>query len=97
MNYKSIKENYGSCSSWAIWKPRDTTQKEKYGMEDVSFFDKMDILPLKPNIVLVGLNISGRGSLKRPFSNFHPLHKTAHDYKTRYALQYTKFWGGIYD
>jgi len=61
MNHALIKQKYGGCSSWAIWKPRDTTQKEKYGMEDVSFFDKMDILPLKPNIVLVGLNISGRG------------------------------------
>ena len=39
------------------------------------------------------LNISGKGSLERPFSNFHPLHKAAHDYKTRYALQDTQFWG----
>ena len=93
MNHNLIAQKYGWCSSWAIWKRRDTTQKEKYGMEDVSFFANMDSLPLNPNYVFVGLNISGKGSLERPFSNFHPLHKTAHDYKTRYALQDTQFWG----
>ena len=93
MDYTSIKETYGSCSSWAIWKRRDSTKKEKYGMEDVSFFDDMEKLSLNPNIILVGLNVSGRGSLERVFSNFHPLHKTAHDYKIRYAVQDTTFWG----
>lgn len=62
-------------------------------MGDVDFFDDIDLKTLNPNIVLVGLNVSGKGCLERPFSNFHPLHKTANDYKTRYALEGTEYWG----
>ena len=28
MNHALIKQKYGGCSSWAIWKRRDTTQKK---------------------------------------------------------------------
>ena len=91
--YNSIREKYGRCSSWAIWTKRDESKKGKTGMGDIDFFNTLNPKILKPNIVLVGLNISGKGPLERPFSNFHPLHKTAHDYKTRYALEDTEFWG----
>ena len=97
MNYEQIKEKYGWCASWAIWKRIDTKKKAKYGMDDITSFDNVrdqtSISKLNPNIVLVGLNISGKGLVKRPFSNFHPTHTTAHDYKIRYALQDTQFWG----
>jgi hypothetical protein len=89
--YNSIREKYGGCSSWAIWTKRDKAKKEKTGMGDIGFFDTLNSGILKPNIVLVGLNISGK--LDRPFCNFHPSHSTAHDYKTRYALEDTEFWG----
>jgi len=93
IDFDNIKKKYGGCSSWAIWSKRDKTKKEKTGMGDVDFFDDIDLSILKPNIVLVGLNVSGKGCLEQPFSNFHPLHKTAQDYKTRYALEDTKYWG----
>ena len=88
-----IKAEYGLMSSWAIWSDQ-TTKKIKSGMEDISFFENPTnsiLNTLNPNIVLVGLNIS------RPtpeiFENFHPKHITAHDYKNRYALKDTMFWG----
>ena len=93
MDYNNILKKYKNTSSWAIWKKRDITKNEKYGMDDVSFFNNMESLELNPNIVLVGLNISGYLPEDRPFCNFHPTSKSSHDYKTRYALEDTKFWG----
>lgn len=63
-------------------------------MDDISFFENpshtiLDLL--NPNIVLVGLNISER--IERIFGNFHPTSTNAQDYKTRFALQGTMFWG----
>ena len=81
-------------SSWAIWKERKPTEKAKSRMGDISFFDNPSIELLKtlrPNIVLVALNISRK--FDRPFGNFHPDYSTAQDYKTRYALQGTPLWG----
>ena len=59
-------------------------------MGDLSFINDESI---NRNIILVGLNISGKGNLEKPFSNFHPDYSTAHDYKIRYALENTIFWG----
>ena len=57
-NYLSIKKKYGAHASWAIW--ADETDTPKSNMEDTSIFDNVDIhKQLNPNIVLVGLNISG--------------------------------------
>ncbi|MDP6484140.1 MAG: hypothetical protein QGH70_09895, partial [Nitrospinota bacterium] len=64
-------------------------------MGDISFLDDPndDILAmLDPNTVLVGLNISG--TIERPFGNFHSDNSKAQDYKLRYALRDTRFWGG---
>ena len=91
MNYELIKNKYGKCSSWAIWKKRVIGDKEKDSMGDITFFNTIYELVLNPNIILVGLNISG--SIENEFSNFHPISKTAHDYKIRYALEDTVFWG----
>ena len=60
-------------------------------MGDISFFDNINTNLLNPNIILVGLNISKK--INESFSNFHPKHNTAHDYKIRYALQDTQLWG----
>ena len=91
INYEEKKKKYGHMSSWAIWQKRDTTKKEKFGMEDISFFDNPESLQLNPNYILVGLNISRK--IERLFGNFHPEHSTAHDYKTRYAVEGTIFDG----
>ena len=90
-SYEQIKEKYGYHSSFAIWSRIDKKQKAKFGVGDISHFDNGNNLILKRNIVLVGLNISGK--LDKPFSNFHSKKSTSHDYKIRYALQDTIFWG----
>ena len=62
-------------------------------MGDISHFDNMDNLNINRNIILVGLNLSGRGTIDKPFSNFHNPKSTSHDYKIRYATQETIFSG----
>ena len=92
--FQDIKNRYGHLSSWAIWKEWKPPEKPKSGMGDISFFDNPSIELLKtlnPNIVLVGLNISQK--VPRLLGNFHPNYSSAQDYKTRYALQGTSFWG----
>jgi hypothetical protein len=91
-NYEYIKDKYGHMSSWAIWSKQNG--KSKSGMDDITFFynpSKIILDTLNPNIILVGLNISER--IDRVFGNFHPDKSKAQDYKTRYAVQDTMFWG----
>ena len=94
--FNFIKEEYGTCSSWAIWKEVGETPKSN--MEDLNILDPQqnpDLLSeLKPNVVFVGLNTSKDISGLEPFSNFHPTNPFANDYKTRYALKGTELWGG---
>jgi hypothetical protein len=91
--YNKIREKYGSLSSWAVWnEPEDI--KTKVGMDDISFFENPSdktLASLNPNIILVGLNISEK--IERTFGNFHPDKTNAQDYKTRFAIQGTMFWG----
>jgi hypothetical protein len=92
--YNKIKEKYGNVSSWAIWMTENCNIKSKLGMDDISFFEnptETTLDMLNPNIILVGLNISEK--IERVFGNFHPDKKTAQDYKTRFALYGTIFWG----
>jgi hypothetical protein len=91
--YNKIRERYGNVSSWAVWL-EDVDTRTKTGMGDISFFENpsnkiLDLL--NPNIILVGLNISEK--ILRTFGNFHPDKMSAQDYKTRFALQGTMFWG----
>jgi hypothetical protein len=88
-----IKEKYGHMSSFAIWKEIDKSQKPKYGVGDISHFDNVEKLEINRNIILVGLNLSGKGSIDNPFSNFHNPRTTSHDYKIRFAIQDTIFSG----
>ena len=47
---------------------------------------------LKPEYVFVGLNFSSIGQII-PFANFHSPSPKAQDYKIRYALNNTDYWG----
>ena len=92
IKYEKIKTKYGGMSSWAIWSEQGETKKSN--MEDISFFENpttTTLNTLNPNIILVGLNISKH--IPKLFSNFHPDYSSAQDYKTRYALKNTMFWG----
>jgi len=90
--FEFIKEKYGHWASWAIWSEAGDTPKSNVG--DLSIFAGNDFLEvLNTEVVLVGLNIS-RGDIKYPLANFHDARSEATDYKIRYALKSTPFWGG---
>jgi hypothetical protein len=81
--YEFIEEKYGNVASWAVW-------KDGVGKSNMEF-EKPDLSILNPNVVLVGLNISK--PIEKSFANFHSDSPHANDYKLRYALKGTPFWG----
>jgi hypothetical protein len=91
--FQFIKHKYGHYASWAVW--ADEGEKPKDNMGDLSIFDTEKhpglVMLLKPHIILVGLNISGR--IERQLGNFHSPKPHANDYKIRYALKNTPFYG----
>ena len=91
IHFEKIKKLYGDYASWAIW--AEEGDKPKSNMDNLSIFEDKNILSqLNPNIVLVGLNISKRDELNKPFENFHgPLGGA---YKIRYAFKNSPYWGG---
>ena len=89
--FEFIKYKYGHWTSWAIWS--EVGDKPKSNVGDLSIFNGDDFLKdLNLNFVLVGLNIS-RGDVKFPLGNFHDSRTEATDYKIRFALKDTIFWG----
>ena len=88
-----IKKTYGHLASFAIWKKIDKTQKVKFGVGDISHFDELTESDINRNIILVGLNLSGKGYINNPFQNFHSHNPYAHDFKIRFAIEDTIFSG----
>lgn len=92
--FNNIKNKYGECGSWAIWGNEKNTPKSNIG--DLSVLDpnlnKELLTQLKPEYVFVGLNFSTIENVT-PLSNFHSSSSNAQDYKIRYALKNTKYWG----
>jgi len=93
--FEFIKKKYGYYASWAIW--AEEGEKPKSNIGDLTILDpqknKNLFFQLNPNVVFVGLNIS-RGAIEVPFANFHDKRPEATDYKIRYALRGSPFWGG---
>ncbi len=90
-----IKEKYGHHASWAVWaEPADTS---KTNMGDLTILDpeiNKDLLfQLNPNIILVALNFSMEVK-HEPWGNFHSDGQHRQDYKARYALKDSQYWGG---
>ena len=94
LTLEEIKNKYGHVCSFAIWKKNDKTQKPKYGIGDISHFDILKETDINRNIILVGLNLSGKGTIDKPFSNFHNPSPTSNDYRLRYAIEDSYFSGG---
>jgi len=92
--FELIKTKYGHCASWAIWAEEGEKPKDNIG--DLSVFDINNndrlLQQLNPNIILVGLNTSRR--IEVPLGIFHDPRSQAMDYKIRYALKNSPFWGG---
>jgi len=91
--YKQIKKKYGKSASWAIWADAGDTPKSNIG--DLSVFNDKDVhKKLNPHYVFVGLNPSVQETNDETWRNFHSLdNKRQNDYKLRYALKDTKYWG----
>ena len=91
--YNQIKKRYSKSASWAIWKEEGSTPKSN--IADLSVFNDKEIYKkLNPNYVFVGLNPSVQDTNNETWRNFHsPDTKRQNDYKLRYALKNTKFWG----
>jgi len=91
--FEFIKKKYGHYASWAIW--ADEGEKPKNNVGDLSVLDLDNndglLYQLNPIIILVGLNISRR--IETPLANFHDARPQAMDYKIRYALKGSPFWG----
>ena len=91
-----MKKKYGHFASWAVW-AEEEPDKPQSNMWDLSVLDpeinKELLEQLNPEVVLVALNFS-RGSVKLPFGNFHSDNPVATDFKTRFALRGSPFWGG---
>ena len=89
-----IKSKHGHFASWAVW--ANEGEKPKDNISDLSVFDiernGQLLRQLNPDVVFVGLNISR--SVEKPLGNFHDSRPQGIDYKIRYALKDSPFWGG---
>ena len=95
IEFEKIKKLHGDYASWAIWADQDVKPKSNIG--DLSILDPDQnnelLSKLKPNIILVALNFS-RGGVRAPFANFHDANPNGQDFKIRYALKNSPYWGG---
>lgn len=93
--FELIKNKYCYHASWAIWS--DEGEKPKSNIGDLTILDPEKntalLSQLNPNIIFVGLNIS-RGIIAAPLANFHDKRPESTDYKIRYALRGSPYWGG---
>ena len=91
--FRKIKSDYGHYASWAVWAHQGDTPKSN--IDDLSVLDiekNSSLLDsLRGDLIFLGLNISR--PIERPLGNFHDPRPTATDYKIRYALQGTPYWG----
>ena len=95
-NYLQLKEKFGHLASWAIWKMPSGTPKSN--TSDLSVFNDEEVLNiLNTNYVFVGLNAAANhGNYNEEEHDWHCFHSAycrQNDYKLRYALAGTKFWG----
>jgi hypothetical protein len=82
MNYQKIKKKCGRIASWAVWNPED--------IADTSIIEKYR-KDLNPDIVMVGLNISG--PLDADWKNFHSRYRGSNDRKLMKAFNESPFRG----
>jgi hypothetical protein len=91
--FVEIRERFGHFASWAIWANEGKTPKEN--IDDLSILNPDEnpslLNTLHGNSILLGLNISRR--IERPLGNFHDPRPMATDFKIRYALKGTSYWG----
>lgn len=91
--FETIRAQFGHFASWALWAPPDKNPKDN--IADLSVLDpnvNADVLQtLHADAIFIGLNISR--PIARPLGNFHDPRPMATDFKIRYALHGTPYWG----
>ena len=91
--FYEIRERFGHFASWAIWAVEGANPKDNIG--DLSVLDPDQnsklLERLHGHAILLGLNISRK--IERPLGNFHDPRPMATDFKIRYALKHTNYWG----
>ena len=92
--FHKIKSDFGHYASWAVWAKQGDTPKSNVDDLTALNIQKNPTLleSLREDIIFLGLNISR--PIERPLGNFHDPRPMATDYKIRYALQDTHYWGG---
>ena len=100
--YEDLKTEFGYNSSWAIWAvPKSGNWKSKDSVADMTPFqdEKELIQSLNGNYIFVGLNPAVHNHVPHSlmvWENFHSSDaKRSQDYKLRYALQGTQYWGSF--
>lgn len=99
--FKKFTAKYDNAGSWAIWDPLGDKPKSNTGGMNWVTPDLWK--KVRTDFVFVGLNLSRelekqkkgqeQKQKKEPWRNFHSSHPTQNDFKLRYALTGTKFWG----
>ncbi len=91
--FTEIRERFGHFASWAVW--ADEGLRPKDNIDDLSVLDPIVnpklLETLHANSIFLGLNISRR--IEHPLGNFHDSRPMANDFKIRYALKNTAYWG----
>ncbi|MGI8484956.1 MAG: hypothetical protein ACR2OU_11930 [Thermomicrobiales bacterium] len=95
--FDNVKAKWGAYSSWAVWRRIGPGDAPKKDIGDLSILDPVQnpalLESLNPNIVLLGLNAASRAIALEPWVNFHDSRSVANDFKIRFALEETPYWG----
>jgi hypothetical protein len=91
--FEEVRNRFGRFASWAVW--AEEGKKPKDNIADLSVLNP-DANPtllqtLHSQAILLGLNISR--PIERSLGNFHDPRPVAQDFKIRYAMHGTPYWG----
>jgi hypothetical protein len=91
--FEEVRKRFGHFASWAVW--AEAGENPKSSIADLSVLNPEEnphlLQTLHSNAIFLGLNISR--PIERPLGNFHDPRPMATDFKIRYALQGTPYWG----
>jgi len=93
--YERLRQRFGKYSSWAIWKNPDPDRPAS-NTEDMTVFDDEELLEkIHTNYIFIGLNAAMHDEINaEDWGAFHSKDtKKQRDYKLRYALKDTEYWG----
>jgi hypothetical protein len=91
--FSEVRARFGHFASWAVW--AEEGKKPKDNIHDLRVLapeeNPLLLNTLHNDAIFLGLNISR--PIERPLGNFHDPRPIAMDFKIRYALSKTPYWG----